>query len=352
MPVRLPLGNHAGTRCGCDVALARRAAVARTASPDHYCVRMPDRLVHIVDDVPELEDAPALTMVVVLDGFLDAGNASGRAAQHLVDLSDGRVVATFDVDELHDYRARRPPMSFVRDHYASYDAPRLVVRLLGDAGGTPYLLLHGPEPDTRWEGFCQAVREVVERFGVTRVVGMGSVPMAVPHTRPIAITHHANRPDLLTGESPWRGELRIPSSAQALLEVRLGEWGHDALGFVAHVPHYLAQMDYPRAAAALLEQVELGGRLTIDLSGLRAEAEDTEAEVARYLDANPEVAEVVEALERQYDAFERAEESGSSLLAQEQRIPTGEELGKEFERLLAGLDGPEPSGDGPAEGEG
>lgn len=301
---------------------------------------MPDRLVHIVDDVPELDDRPALTMVVVLDGFLDAGNASSRAAQHLVDLSESRVVATFDVDELHDYRARRPPMSFVRDHYASYDAPRLVVRLLGDAGGTPYLLLHGPEPDTRWEAFCLAVREVVERFGVTRVVGMGSVPMAVPHTRPIAITHHANRPELLTGESPWRGELRIPSSAQALLEVRLGEWGHDALGFVAHVPHYLAQLDYPRAAAALLEQVELAGRLTIDLSGLRAEAEDTEAEVARYLDANEEVAEVVEALERQYDAFERAEETGSSLLAQEQRIPTGDELGKEFERFLAGLDGP------------
>ena len=41
------------------------------------------RLVHIVDDVPALaerEDPSALTMVVVLDGFLDAGNAAGRAA--------------------------------------------------------------------------------------------------------------------------------------------------------------------------------------------------------------------------------------------------------------------------------
>ncbi len=233
-------------------------------------------------------------------------------------------------------------MSFVRDHYDSYDAPRLVVRLLHDTGGTPYLLLQGPEPDNRWEAFCRAVREVVERFGVTRVVGMGAVPMAVPHTRPIAITHHANKPGLLTGESPWRGELRIPSSAQALLEIRLGEWGHDAMGFVVHIPHYLAQMDYPRAAAALLEQVEIAGRLTIDLSGLRAEAEDREAEIARYLAANEEVAEVVAALERQYDAFERAEESGSSLLAQEQRLPTGEEIGKEFERFLAGLDRPEP----------
>src|SRR4051794_34154333 len=308
---------------------------------------MPDRLVHIVDDVPDLEDTTSLTMVLVLDGFLDAGSAAARAAQHLVDLSDGPVVATFDVDQLHDYRARRPPMSFVRDHYDSYDAPRLVVRLLTDTGGTPYLLLHGPEPDARWEAFARAVLEVVERFGVTRVVGMGSVPMAVPHTRPIAITHHANNAGLLTRESQWRGELRIPSSAQALLEVRLGEWGHDAMGFVAHIPHYLAQMDYPRASAALLEQVEIAGRLTIDLSGLRAEAEDTEAEIARYLAANEEVADVVGALERQYDAFERAEESGSGLLARDQRLPTGEELGKEFERFLAGLDGPEDeAGDG------
>merc|ERR1711969_535315 len=98
---------------------------------------------------------------------------------------------------------------------------------------------------------------------------MGSVPMAVPHTRPIAITHHANRDALLTGVSPWSGELRVPSSAQALLEIRLGEWGHDAQGFVAHIPHYLAQLDYPRAAAILLEQIELAGRLTLDLSALR-----------------------------------------------------------------------------------
>jgi hypothetical protein len=310
------------------------------------------RLVHIVDDVPELDGLTTLTMVVVLEGFLDAGNAAAIAARHLIDATPprldparsdqgGTVVATFDVDQLHDYRARRPPMSFVRDHYEGYDAPRLVVRVLRDSGETPYLLLHGPEPDTRWEGFAAAAREVVERFGVTRMVGMGSVPMAVPHTRPIAITHHANDPDLLVGESRWRGELRIPSSAQALLEVRLGEWGHPALGVVAHIPHYLAQLDYPRASAALLEQVELAGRLTVDLSALHALAEEREREISRYLAANEEVADVVAALERQYDAFERAEESGHSLLAPDQPLPTGEEIGHQFEQFLAGLEAPD-----------
>jgi len=303
------------------------------------------RLVHIVDDVPELADARTtgeLTMVLVLDGFLDAGNAAAHAASHLVSQGgDGPVVATFDVDQFHDYRARRPAMSFVRDHYEQYDAPRLLVRLLRDSGGTPFLLMNGPEPDNRWEAFAAAVREVIDQLGVSRVVSMGSVPMAVPHTRPIAITPHANRADLVPGDSPWRGELRIPSSAQSLLEIRLGEWGHPMLGFVAHIPHYLAQLDYPKASAVLLEKVELAGRLTVDLSDLRTLADEREEEIARYLAANEEVGEIVAALERQYDAFEQADESGSNLLADDQPLPTGDEIAGQFQEFLAGLDGPD-----------
>ncbi len=310
-----------------------------------------DRLVHILDEVPGLDGVDELTMMVALDGFLDAGTSAALAARHLAALGDGgSVVATFDVDRFHDYRARRPAVSFVRDHYEQYDAPRLVVRLLHDAGETPYLLLHGPEPDNRWEAFARAAREVVERLGVTLVASMGSVPMAVPHTRPIAVTHHANNAELVTGSNPWAGELRVPSSAQALLEIRFGEWGHDALGFVAHIPHYLAQLEYPRASAVLLEHVERSGRLTLDLSALHEAASTRESEITRYLSANEEVGEVVASLERQYDSFTRAEESGASLLADDQPLPTGDEIGQQFEQFLAGLEGPDkpdrPDGSG------
>lgn len=298
------------------------------------------RLVHIVDEIPELAEVTELTMLVSLHGFLDAGAAGVLATTFLEGTSDGRVVATFDVDQFHDYRARRPGLSFIRDHYESYDAPRLVVRLHADSAGTPYLLMHGPEPDNRWEAFCEAVREVVEQLGVTRVVGLGAVPMAVPHTRPMTVTPHASRPELLVGQSPWRGELRVPASAQALLELRLGEWGHDALGFVAHVPHYLAQLEYPKAALALLEHVELGGRLTIDLTALRRDDEERDAEIERYLAENDEVRQVVEGLEQQYDAFRAAEAAGTNLLAEDEPLPTGEEIGRQFEQFLAGLDQP------------
>ena len=92
------------------------------------------------------------------------------------------------------------------------------------------------------------------------------------------------------------------------------------------------------AAAILLEHVELAGRLTLDLADLKVAADEREEEIARYLSANDEVGEVVASLERQYDAFAEAEDAGSNLLAEDQPLPTGDEIGQQFEQFLAGLE--------------
>jgi hypothetical protein len=304
----------------------------------------PTRYVHIVDDVPELGAlASGPVLLHSLEGFLDAGNAAGLATAHLLAPSSGRVVASFDIDAFYDYRARRPPMTFSEDHYEGYETPRLVVRLNHDRHGTPYLLLHGPEPDTHWEAFALAVRAVVEQLRVRVTVGMGAVPMAVPHTRPVMLTNHATHPDLLAFENVWKGRIRVPGSAQSLIELRLGEWGHRALGFVAHIPHYVAQLDYPAAAATMLEAVEVVTGLEWDLEALEAAGREKANEIAAQLEDSDEVRAVVTGLEQQYDAFRRPEnEDGPSALplADEASLPTGEELGAEFERFLAGLDRP------------
>jgi predicted ATP-grasp superfamily ATP-dependent carboligase len=299
------------------------------------------RYVHIVDDVPELAEtganSPGPVLVVALDGFLDAGNAGRLAVDHLLGSDPGRVVASLDIDAFFDYRARRPPLRFVEDHYEGYSPPRLVTRLQRDVHGAPYLLLHGPEPDTHWEAFARSVREVVEHFGVRLSVSLGSVPMAVPHSRPVMVTNHATRPELLMTENIWRGVIQVPSSAASMLEVRMGEWGHDAMGFVAHVPHYVSQADYPAAGAKLLESLEVVSGLQWELEPMNVAARNREVEIAQHIADSPEVAQVVSGLEQQYDAFSRADEGGLPL-AEERDLPTGDELGAEFERFLAGLD--------------
>ena len=57
-------------------------------------------------------DLVAPTFVVALDGWVDAGSAATTAAGLLA--RDATVVATFDPDELFDYRARRPTLDHQR----------------------------------------------------------------------------------------------------------------------------------------------------------------------------------------------------------------------------------------------
>ena len=302
------------------------------------------RWVHIVDDVPELvrsHEGAGPVMLVALQGFLDAGNAAVSAVNHLHEGFAGRVVATFEVDAFYDYRARRPLITFREDHYEGYQAPRLVVRVMRDVDDVPYLLLHGPEPDIQWEAFAGAVRAVVEHFDVRMVVTLGSVPMAVPHTRPTMVTQHANRSELIIETNVWRGDLAVPANAAAVMEVRLGESGHAATGFVVHVPHYLAQSDYPVGSVKLLEQVEVVSGLSLDLRALEERAQSSLVEIASQVADNPEVAQVVSGLEQQFDAFNRTD--GDALpLAEERDLPTAEELGDEFERFLADLGDNDP----------
>ncbi|MEU8121274.1 PAC2 family protein [Spirillospora sp. NPDC049024] len=296
----------------------------------------PEDLYELDSDVPEMTGPVLLHS---LDGFVDAGSTGQLVREHLLEALEHRVIARFDVDSLIDYRARRPPMTFDRDHWATYEAPELVVRLLHDEVGSPFLLLSGPEPDRLWEGFTASVLHLVKRLGVELVVGFHGIPMGVPHTRPVGTTSHATRPELITRNS-WFDKVQVPGSVAGLLELRLGEAGHDAVGFAVHVPHYLAQSAYPAAAVAAMEAVIAATGLVLPVDRLREAAAATDAEIAEQVDGNDEVEKVVRALEQQYDAFAGAAER-DNLLAESQDMPTAEELGAQFERFLAEREGPD-----------
>jgi predicted ATP-grasp superfamily ATP-dependent carboligase len=282
-------------------------------------------------------EPPALqrpVLVHALTGFVDAGSAVQLAREHLVETLDGTPIVEFDVDQVLDYRSRRPPMVFVEDHWESYERPHLRLHQLHDAGGTPFLLLTGPEPDTQWERFVAAVAALVDRLDVRLSVGLNAIPMAVPHTRPVGVTAHGTRPELLGGHESWLQRVQVPASVGNLLEFRLGERGHDAMGFAAHVPHYLAQTAFPAAAEVLLRSLTQATGLLLPTDNLHTAAEVVRAEVDKQVAEDEQAARLVASLEQQYDAFLRGREQ-TNLLANTGPLPTADELGAELERFLA-----------------
>lgn len=279
-------------------------------------------------------DGRGPVMVHALEGFSDAGHAIHLAAQHLRDTLDTELVASFAIDDLLDYRSRRPAMTFKTDQFTHYEQPQLNLYALRDTVGTPFLLLAGLEPDLKWERFVTATRLLAERLEVRRTIGLGTIPMAVPHTRPVSLTAHSNNRELIIDHLPWVGEVGVPASVSNLLEFRMAQHGHEVVGFTVHVPHYLAQTDYPMAAEVLLDEVARIGSLQIPLQSLVEAGASVRQKIDEQVEGSSEVAQVVSALERQYDAFVAAQEN-RSLLARDEDLPSGDELGAEFERFLA-----------------
>ncbi|GAB3126307.1 PAC2 family protein [Tsukamurella serpentis] len=287
-------------------------------------------------------DGPVL--VHALDGYADAGHALRVLRKHLKANLSAELVASFDVDELIDYRSRRPSMTF-EDGFTGVDDPELNLYAVRDTTGKPFLLLAGAEPDLRWEGFVSAVAGLAERFGVRTVVGLHAIPMAVPHTRPVPVTAHGNKPELRSDLRSWDGTMRIPGSAAALLELRMADKGYDTLGLSVQVPHYLAQNDYPEAVLGMMGALRSTVGLSLPDGDLPAEAAELREQIDAQVSANQEIAQVVEALEQQYDQAAQPPQPRELLIAEGEAIPSGDDLASEFEAFLAEQAGDDDAGE-------
>ena len=296
-----------------------------------------DRLITLVEDLSPAAVNPVL--VHSFSGFMDAGSSAQLAVNHLLDNCDERIVATFDSDELIDYRARRPKMIFDRNRFINADMPRITLREVLDDRGTPFLLLSGPEPDYRWNEFLGSVRWLVRELNVGLSVGLVGIPWPVPHTRPIGMTWHGTDQRLYEGHTSTLGVIEVPGHMQALIEWSLGQHDHDAMGLAVHVPHYLTQFEYPRAAIALLRGLAVATGLQLPTDGLEEQAQQAEDEIERQTSDSEEFDPLLRALEEQYDS---GLEPGYEPDEDEQRsstpLPNADEIGLQVERFLAEMD--------------
>ena len=301
-------------------------------------MRSPKKLISYQRDVDTIARPSLPTLVHAFQGFVDAGAGVRLAAAHLRDTCETELIATFDPDELIDYRARRPRMTFSSDHFTSVDNPKLALTRVIDESGRDFLLLDGPEPDYQWNRFLAAIDLIVDEFELTHAVGLTAIPWPSPHTRPIGITVHGNDPQLIAGRSAVLGDIEVPGHMGALLELHLGQRGLSSVGVTAQVPHYLVQFEYPRCAMALLEGLTDVTGLDLSVVGLEHQASKADGEVTQQLDGNEEFAAVVTALELQYDQMLEARSALTKPSSAPQGVvPSGDEIAAQVEEFLAGL---------------
>jgi len=288
----------------------------------------------------DLDDSrlQGLGMYVLLKSMSDAGHTHSQVTNELFGRLDSQLFATFDADELVAYTSQRPRLTFLGDHFAGYQAPRIEIYLMTDEMDRKFWFLTGVEPDLKWERVISELLGFIEAFNVSLVVGSASLPMPVPHTRPVGVTAHGNRKDLIENISTWSPTVESPAGITSLLEIRMTEAGRDIVGYSLHTPHYLAESEYPAAAVATLEYVGAALKLALPTDKLREAGRLVDQQLAEQLEANNDVRQMVDGFEERFDAHVQEHEPRSLLLDEDKQMPGAEELGASAEHFLAAIE--------------
>lgn len=284
----------------------------------------------------DVSDVPTgLNLVAALTGFSDAGSAVTQFSEYLLDTLTTETVATFQGDELLDYRARRPIIYFDQDHIGDYTPAALALYLATDEVGQQFLLLTGYEPDFQWDRFGAAVLGLIDRLQVKTTTWVHAIPMPVPHTRAIGVTVSGNRAELIESMSVWKPQTQAPANALHLVEYRLQELGHPVASFVLLIPHYLADTEFPNAAVTALESVSAATGLIFPTDRLREDGREFLAKIDGQVENNQELAKLVVSLEARHDRYMVENPLRSPLTDVDGELPSADDIAAELENFLA-----------------
>lgn len=293
----------------------------------------------VVTIFPEATDVPTgLPLVVALTGFSDAGQLVPQLDDAFASSGTVTTIAQFSRDILFDYRARRPAAHFDGTHVASVDMPELELSFIDRGEGESFLYLHGYEPDFRWELVIACIEDLIAEFGVSTVTTFHAIPMPVPHTRPLQSTVSGNREQLGARWSVWKPQTQLPSSILHVLEARLSEDTDDEIlfaSFILLIPHYLADSELPGALAAALERFTDATGIVISDASIGVRDTVFLAKVTEQVNDNPELASLVEGLERRYDEYMEGVAESHREEVDFTNLPTADEIAAEFETFLA-----------------
>ena len=273
----------------------------------------------------ELDGIGKLTSPVIIaafEGWNDAGEAASGVINHLSLAWQATPVGAIDPEDYYDFQVTRPVTEVAEGRTERLIWP--TTRLLAakqEATNRDLLLVHGIEPNMRWQGFCSELVTSFSELGIELIVLLGALLADSPHTRPVPVAAAASDPALAGDLRAEPVDYKGPTGIVGVLQHACADAGIPAVSLWASVPHYVAQPPCPKATLALIRGVEDVLDMSLPLADLPQEARAWERGVDELAEQDTEVADYVRTLEEAKDATDLPEASGDA-------------IAREFERYL------------------
>lgn len=275
---------------------------------------------------PENLKHPAL--IATFRGWSDGGESASTAGNWLREHLDGRRFARIDPEQFYDFTVHRPIVRLVDGIYRTLEWPSSEF-FHARSAERDLILLVGTEPNLKWTTFTQLILDLSKQLGIEILVTLGAFLAPVPHNREVGIMGTAADLEQAMSLGLTTSRYQGPTGITGALQVAAREAGLPAASLWAAVPHYLAEIGYPKAAVALLERASSLLRFSIDTTTLDETQRSWERRVADMINDSPELAQYVDMLEKRIGVEAEEEETADRM-----EVPSGDELAEELEKFL------------------
>jgi proteasome assembly chaperone (PAC2) family protein len=262
-------------------------------------------------------------LVVAFAGYFDAASASTGAIDWLVEHFAAARLAHVDGDEYFDFQQLRPHVVLEEGVTRQIVWPENVVHVTEQAGVERDLVaLSGIEPHVRWRQFCTVLLEVADRAGCELVVTLGATPAQIPHTRMPPVFGSSTNAALAAELGLSRPQYEGITGLAGVLHVELDRAGLPAIAMRVGVPHYATGAHNPKAAMALLRNLEHVTGFPTAHAALGDAVTEWEHRLDEAVADDADARAYIPRLEAHFDR------------QAEDQIPSPDDLAEEFERFL------------------
>jgi proteasome assembly chaperone (PAC2) family protein len=184
------------------------------------------------------------TMVVAFGGWIDAGEAVTGAMRHLVRQLSASPLASIDPEDFFDFTQVRPVVRLTAEGERLIRWPRSAFwTWQPPERGAGLLLFRGMEPHCLWRTYATRLLDVAQQCGVQRIVSLGALVAAVPHTRPPRVTGSSTDPTWHALLEAWgiarRSRYEGPTGIASVVLDAARRRGMASLSLMGQAPHYL-----------------------------------------------------------------------------------------------------------------
>ena len=269
-------------------------------------------------------------MILAFSGWNDAAESATTAARFLSAAWNAQKFAEIDPEEFYHFGLSRPYVRFKTGSETEREIVWPATEFsLTQSPDLPRDVIIGvsAEPHLRWKTYCATVIELARRCEVSLVLTLGALLAAVAHTRPVRLVGGASDPELgaRLGIRPTKYE--GPTGIVGVMNTICRDHGISTASLWANVPHYIAGIENPKAALALVHRVLSFLHAEVDLADLTESAKQFDDNLREILAQNAKAAAYVKKLETS-DADDDAGAAGAS------DLPPAADLVAEIERFL------------------